>query len=196
MKTLCSLLALSALAHAGGNVTASIDAAGNLVILGDDLANDIDLHHERGYLAVDGYSTKVNGSLGPWAVPQSWTGELYVDLGAGDDTFLLTTSLPAAGTYVAMGDGSDWLAFYDYGASGPVHFDLGAGNDQLRLADMAFRGYTYLDMGEGQDAVDVSCGSFREQAIIRGGPGMDHIRFEPCAELTPVWIVGFKTPLR
>lgn len=173
MLLLASLVCIANVSVAGGDVAVSIDAEGDLVVLGDAGANDIELWGYKGPpQEVRAHAgTLINGGPGPFVLPPL-RGRIAVDLGPGDDRLDSTLRFPA-GSVVSMGDGADVLVLGDISGR-DLRVDLGTGDDEMRVDDCGF-GRLLVDAGSGNDVVDFFF-SGADTLGVRMGDGNDFLR--------------------
>ncbi len=191
---LVSLFCIANISVAGGNVEVSLNAEGDLLVIGDAQANGVILFGYKGppeeVRAEPG--TTINGGPGPFVLPDL-RGRVLVDLGPGDDRLDSTLSHPA-GSVLCMGDGADRLTLGDTSGT-DLRVDLGAGDDTLDVQDSGFgrllveagSGNDLVEfffagadtlavrMGEGNDALGLRHGYFDLTVALRGGPDIDDL---------------------
>jgi hypothetical protein len=188
-----TLLLSISLGLTDGNVSVTLNAEGDLVVLGDAKANHLAIDSIEGFPAVRGLDgTTVNGSSAPFAVPADLRGRLLIDLGDGDDWLSLDRNMPAAGTYVRMGRGDDYLGVFDRRARGPVVLDLDAGDDFLIADSLLFDSHLRVAAGSGDDLVLFSDTVFHGSVVFRGGAGVDELGLDDPAFDTLPKVVGFE----
>ena len=212
---LAFLFCTASISAADGNVEVSINAEGDLVVIGDAQANGIILWGYKGppeeVRAEPG--TTINGGPGPFVLPDL-RGRILVDLGPGDDRLDSTMGFPA-GSVLHMGAGADRVVLGD--TSGYLRVDLGAGDDTLDVQDSGFRrlfveagpgndlvmlffagGDTFsARMDEGNDLLSLKHGYFHGPVSLSGGAGTDE--FEQLDNLFgggPPKVVGFESRSR
>src|SRR5262245_33739066 len=209
---LASLLCLADATVAGGNVQVSINVEGDLVVVGDGEANDIELWGYKGPpQEVRGHQgTTINGGPGPFVLAPI-RGRILVDLGSGDDRLDSTLRFPF-GSDVSMGEGADRVTSGDISAS--LRVDLGAGDDTLTVDDSGFGRLTVeagsgndvvtffftgaastlaVGMGDGNDFVRLSHGYFDGKVLLLGGLGTDELELiENDFRVGPPKVVGFE----
>ena len=137
-----------------GNVQVAT-VAGQLQITGDGAAN-------RLWIAGAGDNTVVLRSLDGTTTINGLTNTLFVysikhgytiDMGAGDDSLLVTGTRSRGALTVNMGDGNDVLGVSNAGHRGETTLRGGAGNDIILMSGSSFRSYVFADTGAGDDTV-------------------------------------------
>lgn len=213
---LAALVCIANVSVGGGNVAVSINSEGDLVVIGDAGANDIELWGYKGPpQEVRGHTgTTINGGPGPFVLPPV-RGRITVDLGAGDDRLDSTMGFPV-GSVVSMGDGADEVRLGDIGAR-DLRVSLGAGDDFMDVQDSGF-GRLFIDagagndvvtfffagadslgvrMGDGNDLLRLSHGDFDETVTLNGGLGRDALALiDNDFRAGPPKTVGFETRSR
>jgi hypothetical protein len=134
-----------------GNVSATVTAAGNLLVIGDTKANQIAIQETSGALQVsslDG-TTTINGGSGPFTAT-GFTHDVDVFMNRGNDVV-------------------------DVGGSGPVTslphnlvIDTGAGNDTVNVENTSIGGNLLLFGGTGSDTFSVGSPSTESSVSVSG----------------------------
>lgn len=130
----------------------------------------------------DGVRVSVNRAIGGTGIQLSEVlplspgiTDLEIDLGNGDDRFLMQDYVITGTLRVAMGDGSDEVRLLDAGALGIMNLDLDAGDDRAefdpRLVSRGFR----IDAGADDDEVVIRAACFPYGSVLRGGTGTDFL---------------------
>jgi hypothetical protein len=188
--TCARLLALAFLAPpalADGDVTVLIDAEGDVIVTGDDQANEID-HGAEGKLAITPRpGTTVNGSSEPFLLPPV-RGRYLVDLGAGNDRFETSTVL-RPGSEIRTGDGDDRVLVGNSGAGGSgILIDTGAGDDFVDVQDSGFS-ILRIFTRDGADEVQLVF-AFPDAVVVHTGDGDDLLEMFDCTFDGPVTLFG------
>jgi hypothetical protein len=185
MRTLAALLLLAPLTAADGDVTATVTPGGDLVVLGDDANNRIRFSRDGGPLELSHSNGTINGVAGDFVVP-AFTGRLLVDLGAGDDSFVIMQTHVADHVEVRLGIGDDHLDIESNGDE--LRLDLGDGDDQINLESASFD-RTLVVGGDGDDRISLSFFDAHTTAI-RCGAGNDEVIVNSCDLYGPVSLNG------
>lgn len=169
-----------------GDVTVNV-LGGNLVIVGDDAANGIELTStaEAGQLIVSGLdaadeATTINGEDAPLVVDGVNRG-VIIRMGQGDD-LLRFPQLNVRGTVnVRMGAGDDVVRIGDVEADAAVveigralNVSLGTGNDRATVANTRAR-WIRASGGAGDDTIRTRDSASRSLSL-NGGTGDDELR--------------------
>lgn len=185
-------------AFAAGDVAASVDAAGTLVLTGGDASEDVQVARDSATreLVVTGRNgTTVNGAA---AFRAAGVRSLRIDAGAGDDVVAVGGFRLPGGVSASLGDGHDTLTFLRAVVRGKVEIRGGVGdddvrleggcdlvrggsiltedgNDRVRIADSVVRGRMQILTGAGDDRVEIHRNGFTEPAslVVRTGEGAD-----------------------
>ena len=146
-----ALLALSVNAYAAGDVQATVDTRGRLLLTGDALGNDVQI-----------------GKSGP-------DGQLVV-IGRNGTTVNGAAQFAAAGVKsirATMGDGDDVLAMGGFRLKKSLRVDLGAGDDTLTLLRNTIGRRATLLGGPGDDTILAEGGTSFQRGVRIGTDGGD-----------------------
>jgi hypothetical protein len=181
-----------------GNVTALVDD-GNLVIAGDASANGVALHQtDAGRYVITGFdldgTTTINGGTAP-VVLEDVTGDVVVDLRAGDDSLVVSNSAEArqtladsvsggaAGTIADSPEVSDPSVDAEQVAvSGNLLIQTGAGDDgvglNVNVGSDTGGGFVRIDTGDGADTVEVSGSAVGSDLTLNAGAEGDDVTLD------------------
>jgi hypothetical protein len=102
--------------------------------------------------------------------------DIEIDLGTGNDRFVIQNYVVSGTLRVAMGDGDDELRVLDDGgALGTMDVDLGAGDDRAEFAPRLLADDFRIDAGAGDDEVVIRAACFPYGNVVRGGTGTDFL---------------------
>jgi len=200
-----------------GNVLASVDAAGNLRIAGDNAANSLSIIQSghNSYLLV-GQGTTINGQANRNLT--GVRGRVDIDLRGGNDILTFSGELPDgsfspkfAGSFsVRGGAGSDALTLTNFEASGAVLVDGGGGtdtlditaaqgddivlrtsqgNDAIAATGLAAADLIQIETGAGNDAISLSDSTAR-RVSVNAGLGNDIVTIADTQIVDSLLVVG------
>ena len=184
-----------------GNVKVSLSATGVLTINGDAKANtivvfddgtDITISEEGGgtingvdapltLTTADVLSIKISGAGGSDNVLidslTATTGDLTIDLGAGNDSLGILNSFLGGKLKVTGGGGNDRVGVEGSQLLGNVTVDLGAGKDRIGVRNSTFSGTMFADTGKGAqgEIVEVADSTFVSNVMLKTQGGKDQI---------------------
>lgn len=169
------------------NITVTVNAEGDLVIIGDAGDNNFSIDDEGGYRRIRvGNGDSLNGIPGPTEIPIAPVrGRLLVSLGDGDDTLWL--ALRFREQVIHLGNGDDFLDI-GFGGGERVDINAGAGNDHVHTEDSSY-GELVVVLGLGDDDFEVA---FSEAATLAafGCGGADEMRLRWTFFYGPVNLLG------
>jgi hypothetical protein len=139
-----------------GNVTASI-VNGDLRITGDNLANEVSVFRQNGFIRVHGFNnTRINGSAVDAIFSQgSLSHDLRADMKGGSDTLLVDLSglhVPHD-IFVDTGDGNDFVRLTNLSAGNDITIDTQRGDDRVFLVNVTAGDDLKIDTGQDRDSV-------------------------------------------
>jgi hypothetical protein len=170
-----------------GNVIAHV-VAGNLVVVGDNKANEIGLQSTSGgkleLVSLDG-TTTINGSSSPFTT-SAVTGGVSIALGSGNDVVdvgdtSLATSLPH-GLLIILGNGADQVQIENTSIGGSIVILGGNGGDTIAIgspstsADVSVGADVAIVGGNGADTIAVFDADITDDLAIIDGNGNDHVQ--------------------
>jgi hypothetical protein len=170
------------------NVQISVNAEGDLLVIGDKEDNNFSIDDWAGYARIRvGFGQTLNGIPGPTEIPlDSPRGRLIVSLGDGDDS--LWFNAPIGGDrFFDLGDGDDFL---DLTASATRAVILaGLGNDYVHLEDCYFEERLEVDLGAGDDSFEFAF-SFTNALHVRADAGGDDVTLRWSVCFGPARLLG------
>jgi hypothetical protein len=175
-----ALLVLSSIVAGGGNLTVSLTAEDDLLVVGDEHNNGA--WRESGYLSLRNSGGTINGGPSSYAVPE-FSGRLIVALGGGNDSFGIMQTFAASDIVADLGEGDNRTSV-----------EGGAGDDRISLfyfgaSDLRVRA------GAGHDEVIVRFCYLEGRVRLEGGSGVDSLRVEDPGFAHPPKLLGFESRL-
>ena len=174
-----------------GNVLASVNSVGTLLITGDNSSNCVwvDQYTQGGqdYLwvhACPGDSTKINGLLGgQFTVAKNAVKGISASLAGGDDSFAFG---PQGGASVDgplsiyMGSGKDQVEIDPYSKiKGMLTINTASGDDKVTLNVATVTGKTTILTGADKDKIQVlGATNLKGDLMIDSGTGADQVHLE------------------
>jgi len=144
---------------------------GNLMVTGDDSANDVTLKQSEGVwkATVGDDSTKLTGV----------TGSVTITLAGGDDQLVVQQGSIATNLTILMGDGDDTTTLSKLTIGTFLHFEGNSNDDSLKttkvnVTDPTFAHFSTIDMQDGADRVNLD--NFVDQDLqVTLGNGNDSL---------------------
>ena len=158
-----------------GNVTAEI-VDGELLITGDDAANDITILKTAAGVIVRGNSTTINGAstdFVAFATAVTTTGKIVSEMGAGDDKVQIDDLTLDGRVVFSGGAGNDKLGLTKAILKSGLGFRGSEGNDSLVLDQSTIDGDLFAFCGAGDDLVSLSNSEVKHSLIMYGRDGAD-----------------------
>jgi len=166
-----------------GSVAASLNGAGDLVLTGDNAANNVVVTASATGYSVTGTGTSIKSSIagavaiaGGFFVPDE-TRDLSISLGKGDDSVTIAGVLGDSDVTILTAQGNDDVILAEGSSNaGSIDIDTGQGSDEVKLDSFEFFESTLaVKLGQGSDRVSVARNSFLilSAATIDGGNGGD-----------------------
>lgn len=158
-----------------GNVTAAI-VDGELLITGDDAANDITILKTAAGVIVRGNSTTINGAstdFVAFATAVTTTGKITADMGAGDDKVQIDDLTLDGRVVFNGGAGNDKLGLTKAILKSGLGFRGNEGNDSLVLDQSTIDGDLFAFCGAGDDLVTLTGSEVKHSLIMYGRDGAD-----------------------
>ena len=144
-----------------GNVVASIDAGGNLTIIGDNDSNEIEVNLTPSEVTVMGLNGTVVDDSG--LIDSQVTGDITIDLKNGNNVLEMdgTTRGDFGNMTVKSGSGDDTLEIFDMSVAGRFSLNSGDGDDLVDIEGDSGQNATFT-LGGGNDTatIDFSAGDF------------------------------------
>jgi hypothetical protein len=141
-------------AFALGDVNVVLAKKGELQLVGDDLANDVQITRDtvtKEFVVTGRNGTTVNGA----------------------DSMRLVGVRSIRAT---LNGGDDVLAMGGFNLKGFINVDLGAGNNTISLYNMIVVGRVIVHGGDGDDTISVLAGcDLRGGGVIDAGEGVNHV---------------------
>ncbi|MBL8848183.1 MAG: peptidylprolyl isomerase, partial [Planctomycetaceae bacterium] len=158
-----------------GNVAAVI-ADGNLTLTGDDAANSVEVTQTAAGIVVRGLAgTTINGSASAFTVvagQSTLSGNLKIDLAAGDDAALIAGAFTIAGDVeVHAGNGTDRIGFDGVTVDGDVIVHGGHDASLVQIDDAEIGGDVRLDVGVGDTTLVIKNAKVGDDLRIRTRSG-------------------------
>jgi len=172
----------------GGNVSVTLDGAGNLTVTGDSGNNRLaiwTINYSTSTIRVEGVGTTINGVSG-FQDFSGVTGSVVINLGSGRD-------------FIVLGDNTTDSNAQILAISINLTVILGSGNDTVGLENLVVTGVTTIDAGAGHDLVDLdttapgpfpwglSTTAFLGACTVRAGTGSDTVSIEDCGFGVLAW---------
>jgi hypothetical protein len=163
-----------------GDVTAFVNGAGDAIVSGDGLNNDIAIRSgaNPGELTIEGIGTRVNG--GPNDTLTGFSGDLVVALGPGNNRLSLRTLAlgPGQDFRGTFGDGDDRLIIDTADFGGAFNAAVGDGADKLNFDFVTFDGPLTVDLGGGAgNRLNIRNGALNGAVTVQGGNLRDNLLF-------------------
>lgn len=174
-----------------GNVTAAI-VDGELIITGDDAANDISILETAAGVIVRGNSTTVNGAATDFvafAPTVSKTGKIVASMGGGDDKVQIDDATLDGRVVFHGGEGNDSLGLTAATLKGGLGFHGDAGNDSLVLEQSTVEGSVLAFLGEGDDLVTLTGSEIQRSLVLYGRAGADGLNLDDSK--VGRWVIGY-----
>ncbi len=172
------------LLSATGNVSVEVDAAGNLLVAGDDSSNavwikqdDGHAHYGAGTIWVWGDGTTINGQSYDMDNPlgvDGFSANITASLGGGNDIFYVYGVHTPGGMTISLGDGAN-EAYVDRTSVEKSLLLLGGhGTDQLYVDNVTVGGKLRVRAFRGKDNISVTNVQTRNMNL-HSGPGKDGV---------------------
>ena len=161
-----------------GNVAVSV-IAGNLVITGDSLNNDIIVqatNQDQFKVKTGADATTINALAGPLTF-SGVTGNVQIALNDGSDRAVVETSQNARDISISGGPGNNTISFAAFiGNPENVTITNGAGNDAVTLSSFNKLGNVFIDNGAGTNITTISAGTtLSGNVTVMGGSDADTV---------------------
>jgi hypothetical protein len=159
------------LTGAGDLVITGDGAANHLRINGSGSAITV-----QGFALTGGSATVVNG-IANGTVTFRGVRNLEVHLGGGDDFLVLGNILPGVvvpgDVFLDLGDGNDRITSNGTSVGGGLAIQTGSGDDTVILAGNVVGGATKIHLGVGDDELRLIAGIFSGAFVANGAGGTD-----------------------
>ena len=164
-----------------GNVSATINSSGDLVIRGDSADNEmlvsVDSSGNVQIESIDGTTDFDRGNL----ATSRMTGDIRIDtLGGADRVELTATGLPPVDQVtIRMGSGDDYLRVRNFESDESINVNLGVGNDEFLVLEVVSSGMQ-IQSGGGDDSLNLAT-LFPGELSANLGGGSDAFLLEESA---------------
>jgi cyclophilin family peptidyl-prolyl cis-trans isomerase len=174
-----------------GNVTAAI-VDGELIITGDDAANDISILETAAGVIVRGNSTTINGGAADFvafATSVARTGKIVATMGAGNDKVQIDNLTLEGRVVFHGGEGNDSLGLTEATIKAGIGFHGDAGNDSLVMDQSTVEGSVLAFLGAGDDLVTLNGSEIKRSLVLYGRDGADGLNLNDSK--VGRWLLGY-----
>lgn len=152
----------------------------NLYIRGEESANQVEVAFHEGHVAVrPKQGTRINGVRGRFIAFENTDtvpGSIFVNMGHGDDTVILSSGLKVQKDVMVNGrQGNDTLGLDNAIVRDDVIFLGGTGDDSVSIEDSRVVHVLKLKMSDGDDLIRVVNSEVRGHLQARGAQGDDSV---------------------